>query len=63
MPEYELRLRYEAADDFQAWRLGHAWAETCSAEYGTREPGVWSATSVGWARLTEDAVTVKEASQ
>lgn len=40
MPEYELRLRFTAASDFQAWRLGSAWAETCAAEYGTRYAGL-----------------------
>lgn len=36
MPEYELRLRFTAGGDFQAWRLAKAWADTCAAEYDTR---------------------------
>lgn len=39
MPEYELRLRFTAADDAQAERLAEAWADTCAAEYGTRMAG------------------------
>lgn len=40
MPEYELRLRFTAADDAQAQRLAEAWAGTCAAEYSTRYAGV-----------------------
>lgn len=40
MPEYELRLRFTAADDGQASRLAAAWADTCAAEYGTRMAGL-----------------------
>lgn len=39
MPEYELRLRFTAADGLQASRLADAWACTCAAEYGTRYAG------------------------
>lgn len=41
MPDYEMRLRFTAADDAQAQRLARAWADTCAAEYGTRYAGVW----------------------
>ena len=40
MPEYELRLRFTAANGLQASRLAEAWADTCAAEYGTRYAGV-----------------------
>lgn len=40
MPEYELRLRFTAADAYQAVRLAGAWADTCAAEYGTRHAGL-----------------------
>lgn len=46
MPEYELRLRFTAADDHQADRLADAWADTCAAEYSTR--------FAGWVRLPDD---------
>lgn len=46
MPEYELRLRFTAADDQQAARLALAWADTCAAEYSTR--------LAGFERLTRD---------
>lgn len=39
MPEYELRLRFIAANADQADRLAEAWAGTCAAEYGTRYAG------------------------
>ena len=41
MPEYELRLRFTAANGAQASRLAEAWADTCAAEYGTRYGGLW----------------------
>ena len=41
MPEYEMRLRFTAADGSQASRLAEAWAGTCAAEYGTRYCGIW----------------------
>jgi len=37
MPDYDLVLRFTAADDEQAERLALAWAGTCRAEYGTRK--------------------------
>ena len=40
MPEYEMRLRFTAADGLQASRLAEAWAGTCAAEYGTRYAGI-----------------------
>lgn len=40
MPEYEMRLRFTAADDGQASRLAAAWADTCAAEYGTVYAGL-----------------------
>lgn len=40
MPEYELRLRFTAADGNQASRLAAAWADTCAAEYGTCYAGL-----------------------
>lgn len=43
MPEYELRLRFTAADGSQASRLAEAWAGTCAAEYGTTYAGLWLA--------------------
>jgi hypothetical protein len=39
MPEFELRLRFNAANAVQADRLAVSWAETCTAEYGTRYAG------------------------
>ena len=43
MPEYELRLRFTAANGLQASRLAEAWAGTCAAEYGTTYAGLWLA--------------------
>jgi hypothetical protein len=45
MPDYYLRLTFGAANDRQAQRLGMAWADTCAAEYGTRDPVVTPAGS------------------
>lgn len=45
MPEYEMRLRFTAADDSQATRLAQSWSDTCGAEYGTRYAGLTPAIS------------------
>jgi hypothetical protein len=36
VPEYDLTVRFTAADDGQARRIGDAIADTCAVEYGTR---------------------------
>ena len=48
MPEYEMRLRFKAADVHQAARLAEAWADTCAGEYGTRYAGFGYVNFVLW---------------
>lgn len=62
MADYRLSLDFTAANDRQAQRLGEAWAGTCAAEYGTRNPTVTPADGSGLldrcARAERDLATV-----